>query len=257
MSSDAASRLCRWVKRPCPRPGAAQVLFCFSHAGGGASVFSNWSRELPAAIELGAFQLPGREDRLSEKPIQALHKLVPQLVEPLTRVADGRPFALFGHSMGALVAYELARMMREPAPSHLFVSGRNGPDHVPRFADCTSLHELPDHELLVELRRMGGTPSEVLNNQELMEILLPAFRADMAIIETYRHQSGKPLSCPLYALGGSEDSLTTRAGLEAWRLHTDAEFQCRVFSGDHFYYLRQRHLLIKTIARAMVGTTTD
>ena len=257
MSSDAASRLCRWVVRPCPRPEAARVLFCFSHAGGGASVFSKWSLELPAAIELGALQLPGREDRLSEKPIQALHQLVLQLVEPVSRVANGRPFALFGHSMGALVAYELARMMSEPAPSHLFVSGRNGPDYAPRSAGCTSLHVLPDQELLVELRRMGGTPDEVLNNQELTEILLPVFRADMAVIETYFHQPGKPLSCPLYALGGSEDWLTNRAGLEAWRSHTDAEFQCRIFSGDHFYYLRQRHLLIKMIARAMTGTAAD
>lgn len=192
-------------------------------------------------------QLPGREGRLREPPFTALEPLVEALA---THVPwGGFPFAFFGHSMGSLVAFELAReLVRRggPVPRLVFVSGRRAPQ-VPNREE--PLHSLPDPEFLVRLRELNGTPEEVLRNRELMELLLPLLRADFTLNETYVYRPGPPLPIGLSALGGVADPEVGRADLEAWRAETGAGFRLRMLPGDHFFLNSARRLVTEAVAR--------
>src|SRR5687767_5694217 len=190
------------------QPGPRVRLFCFPYAGSGASVFAAWHSHMPAEIEISAVQLPGRETRLREKLVTHLPELVRILIEEV-EVPD-EPFAFFGHSMGALVAFEMtlalrARHLREPI--HLFVSGCRAPHMRERFA---TLYQRPDARLTAELRHLGGTPEEVFQNPELLQILLPIFRADLALCASYVCRGIAPLDCPITAFGALDDPRVTR-----------------------------------------------
>lgn len=245
--SATTSRPGTWITRPRPRPGAPLRLFCLPHAGGGASSFRPWADVLPAEVEVCPVQLPGREARMGEPAIDRMEPLVEALSEAL-RPFDDEPFALFGHSNGALIAFELARRLRREGrhgPVHLFASGRRAP-HVPN--PRRTVAHLPDDEFLAEMRELGGTPEEVLAHPELMRILLPLLRADVRLNETYAFAADAPLACPITAYGGLGDPKAPREDVEAWREHTAADFTLRFFPGDHFFVFARRDLVLRTLA---------
>jgi medium-chain acyl-[acyl-carrier-protein] hydrolase len=239
-----------WIVQPQPRPRAAMRLFCLPYAGGGAALFAPWAGALPETIELVAVQPPGRAERMLDPPHAAMASLIEALLAALAPLLD-RPFALFGHSMGALVSFELARALRRaggPAPARLIVSGHRAPQ-LPCARPPT--HRLPEHEFLAELRRLNGTPPEVLAHHELMQLLIPLLRADFAVCETYTYAEAPPLDCPILTLGGLADAHVARADLEAWRPQTRAGFALRMLPGDHFFLNAERHLLLRLLAQEL------
>lgn len=220
-------------------------LYCFPYAGAGASVYRDWVRERqsPAVCPV---QLPGRETRLGEPR----HRSWPALVDA---VADGLmphlhgSFALFGHSMGALLAYELARRLAEagrPSPAHLFVSGRRAPQCEPGRTLAPHLRRA-EARTEAALLEHGAGPSEV---GSLSAMLLPILRDDFAACESHRDVPATPLSCPISAFGGLEDADVPVAGLEAWRQCTTGRFRLRVLPGDHFFLHTSRALLLHFIS---------
>jgi len=239
-----------WIVVPEPRPSARVRLLCFPHAGGGASSYHAWSTRLPAEIEVCAIQLPGRESRIREIPVHNLRAIVSRLADELQVELKGT-FAFFGHSMGALLAFELARLLRrrgDALPVHLFFSGREAP-HLPKVIQ--PLSHLDDERLIEEVRRLKGTPEEILHHRELLELLLPALRADFAACETYSCAPEPPLDCPATVLGGTRDNVD-RADLEAWRQHIDGPFSVRMFPGDHFFPVTDLDLVLRLVSDTLL-----
>lgn len=236
----------RWLT--CFRNGPAvdRRLFCVPYAGGGPQVFQSWPAGLPCGVEVCCLNLPGRGRRIAEAPFSELGPLIDEASRAVFPLLD-KPFALFGHSMGALISFEMARTLRRQAgalPVHLFVSGCFAP-HLP---DPHPMHHLPQKEFLAELRSLNGVPQEVLENDELMELVLPALRADFTATETYVHISEAPLSCPITAFSGAHDPLTTRELVQEWRVHTSSGFSFRMLPGDHFFLVSQHQLLLSIIS---------
>lgn len=185
-----------------------------------------------------------------EPPFTQLTPLVEAVTVALLPYLD-QPFAFFGHSMGALVSFEVARLLRKNyqlSPVQLFVSGRRAPQ-LPNSE--SPIHALPEAEFLEELRRLNGTPEEVLANAELMEILLPVLRADFAVLETYGYSAEPPLECPITAFGGLQDTEVSCDHLEAWRNQTSAAFSLQMFPGDHFFLHSAQALLLQSLARQL------
>lgn len=245
-----------WLVRPRPAPRAALRLFCLPYAGGGAAIFAPWARLLPDTIEVVAIQPPGRAERLADPPYTALGPLVDAIAHAIAPLLD-RPFALFGHSMGALLGFELARTLRRercPQPERLIVSGHRAP-HLPSGRPPT--HALPEPAFLAELARLEGTPPEVLAHYELMQLLLPLLRADFAVCETYAYLDGPPLACPILALGGLADREVRRVEIEAWQAHTSAGLALRMFPGGHFFLNAERHALLRMLAQELAQLTTS
>jgi medium-chain acyl-[acyl-carrier-protein] hydrolase len=209
-------------------------VFCFPHAGGGASQFRTWSKQWPSWVTLYPVELPGREHRLSDRAFRHLAPLVAALVHALAPYVH-RPFVFYGHSMGALIAFELARLLQATAgvqPSHLFVSACQAPHRPLRRPP---IHTLPDAAFIREMRRINGTPAEILDCSELMDLMLPTLRADFTLCETYVYRPGPPLRCPISAFGGVDDSLVPREDLLAWQEHTQGSFAVRFMAGGHFF----------------------
>lgn len=231
-------------------PAARLRVFCFPYAGGGASIFSTWHRGLPSEVEVVAVQPPGREARLMETPHADLHGLVEAMAPALEPWMD-RPFAFFGHSNGGLMAFELARLLRREGrrmPVHLFASGRPAPQV--RLED-PPIHALPEDEFIDELRRLQGTPEELLENAELMSLVMPLLRADFALGETYRYVPGPPLDLPVSAYGGERDDEVARPQLQAWSEQTSGRFHLRMFPGDHFFVNGDRDLVLAELSREL------
>ncbi len=243
----------RWIAYRKPNSQARFRLFCFHYAGGAASVFRGWQQALPAEIDVCPVQLPGRESRLREVRYQRLGPLLDELSGALEALFDP-PFAFFGHSMGSIIAFELALRLRKEGkegPFKLLLSGRRAP-HRPEAAP--PLHALPEEEFKDELRRLNGTPEAVLSHPELMELLTPVLRADFAVCETYEHEPTEPLDCPLTVLGGLEDAEVSSEDLESWRRYSRGDFQRRMFPGDHFYLNgAAKTTLIDTVARELMN----
>jgi len=226
-------------------------LFCFPYAGGAASVFRDWSDGLPADVEVCPIQLPGRGARLMEPPLSQLPPLIEALAEALLPLLD-KPFALFGHSLGSLVSFELARQLRtkhQVRPVRLFVSAGPAPQ-IPHRGP--PIHNLPEKEFSAELRRLNGTPGELLNHKELMDIVLPSLRADFALYESYRYSSGPPLNCPISTYGGLNDPKVKYNDLEAWRDQTSVSFSIRMFAGDHFFLRTTQALLLRALSQELL-----
>jgi medium-chain acyl-[acyl-carrier-protein] hydrolase len=237
-----------WCATRRPAPQAEVRLFCFPYAGAGALVFRPWAAALPAWIELCPVQLPGREARLQEPPFTEWAPLVEAAGRGLSPDFD-KPFAFFGHSMGALLAFELTRWLRRqggPSPVHLFLSGREAPRAT---RERRWVHDLPEVEFLAEMRHLNGTPPEVLAHAALMEMLAPMLRADFSIGERYVYGEEAPLACPVTALGGRADPSVEEARLAAWRAETSGPFAMQMFSGDHFFINSARPLLLERIAQ--------
>ncbi|HYP25227.1 MAG TPA: thioesterase II family protein [Blastocatellia bacterium] len=239
-----------WVVIPKPNPSASVRLFCFPYAGGTAAGFRKWPAGLPNSVEVWSVQYPGRGSRIRESPFTRIAPLVDAAAEALMPYMDS-PFAFFGHSMGAVVAFELSRILRRElsrTPLHLFVSGRRAPQVVD---DTDEIYKLPDDEFVEELRRLNGTPAEVLEHKELMQLMLPLLRADFEAIGTYEYREEPPLACPISAFGGLEDQDVSRDNLAAWRSQTTSSFSVRMMPGDHFFLHSGEPLLLGALAQEL------
>jgi medium-chain acyl-[acyl-carrier-protein] hydrolase len=183
---------------------------------------------------------------LREQPFTRVAPLVQDVARVLLPLLD-LPFAFFGHSLGAIIAFEVARQLRReqrPLPVHLFISA----GRAPQFRDRERVaYDLPEAEFIEELRRLNGTPAEVLENPELMQLMLPMLRADFAVAETYTYVPEPPLSCPISAYGSTDDKSVSRAELEGWRNHTTGAFSLQMFRGDHFYLQSSESILTGTL----------
>ncbi|MGB7438932.1 MAG: alpha/beta fold hydrolase, partial [Candidatus Acidiferrum sp.] len=239
-----------WIAFRKPNPRVRLRLFCFPYAGSGASIFRIWSNSLPAGVELCPVEFPGRGTRPMETPFTQLAPLVEALAQALLPLMD-EPFGFFGHSFGALVGFELARQLRRESgvqPVRLFVSA----DRAPQFSHRDRpMHALPEREFLTELRRLNGIPGKVLEEAELMRIMLPILRADLAVYETYTYSTELPLNCPISAFGGLQDDRVSRGDLEAWRDQTNASFSLRMFPGDHFFWHTTQLLFLQALSEEL------
>ena len=209
-------------------------LFCFPFAGGGAAAFANWQDGLAPHIQVNALQPPGRGARFGETPYREWRPLIDELVEALRAWVD-LPYAFFGHSLGGLVAFELAHACAHaglPAPCHLFISATNAPGTKPERPDITLMD---DRALIARLRTYSGTPPEILGNEALMELLLPAIRADLTLLQNDKYQRRPALSAPVTLLAGRDDPHLVHDDLLHWRRETTAEFRQEYFPGNHFY----------------------
>ncbi|MGK5533239.1 thioesterase II family protein [Streptomyces sp. URMC 129] len=230
-------------------PRAAVRLFCLPYAGGAAAAYRAWGALAPAPVQVCPVEIPGRGRRLGEPPFGRLRPLVGALADALTGHLD-RPFALFGHSMGGLLAFELTRTLRRRGlrlPEHLFVSGAAPPDE-PRTRP--PLHAAPDAQVKAELRRLGGTPRHLLDDDELMELALPVLRADFSVLETYTCRAEPPLPVPMTVFGGTTDPLVPAASLHGWRRQAGAGARLVLLPGGHFFL----HPAATEVVAAVSGT---
>lgn len=248
----------RWLAFHRPQQEGKMRLFCLPFAGKGASLFRAWVGRLPDGVEIWPIQLPGRENRIQERPYTKLSRLVPPAADALVPYLD-RPFAFLGHSMGALISFELTRELRRrctPLPSRLFLSGRAAPHLVRREPPR---HNLPHADFVKELQRLNGDHQEVPERSELMQVMLPTIRADFSVCDTYVYSAEAPLDCGLSVWGGSEDPEVSIQELVAWRDQTTASFSVKIFSGDHFFLLKSEALFLTVLAgelEALLGNLT-
>jgi medium-chain acyl-[acyl-carrier-protein] hydrolase len=224
----------KWILFPRPNPAATLRLFCFHYAGGSAQIFHGWPTYLPLSVEMGTIQLPGRGHRFREPHIRRLvplsrivaHELLPHL---------NKPFVFFGHSLGALLCFETARSLRREnwrQPSHLFISATEAPH---RRSSKELFSNLPKSALVKKLHELKGTPVEALENDELLDFMLPTIRADFEVCETYEYHPESPLECQMTIYGGLEDCEVEAERLAAWSEMTVGACEVRMFPGGHFY----------------------
>lgn len=230
-------------------------LFCFPYAGSSAQIFHSWQHELPNEIDVSPIHLPGRGKRLREKPFTDLLALAEVLSGEISSHID-KPYALFGHSVGATIAFEVARALRReglPLPLHLFVSGCR----APQLAD-TRYHsyDLPSAELIGRLRKLNGTPLQILESPAIMEFFLPIIRADLQMIQTYNYSVEAPLSCPISAFGGWQDLEEPPEMISAWHEQTSSSFQRQMFAGDHFFLHSEHDHLLQAISQQLIDVTS-
>lgn len=236
----SVSTLETWLTCANLKPNAVLRLFVFPYAGAGTAVFRGWESALPATVEMHVFRLPGRETRLRETPFTAMPPLIQAVTDALTPALD-KPFVFYGHSMGGLVAFEVARELRrrgQPLPLHLIVSARRAP-HLPD--PDAPLHTLSDAAFVREMqRRYDGIPAAVLNSPELLALFVPILKADFAVIETYAYQPAPPLDLPISAFGGTHDHTLRVGDLEGWAEQTAGAFALQKFVGGHFFIQNQQ-----------------
>jgi medium-chain acyl-[acyl-carrier-protein] hydrolase len=245
----------RWLAYREVNPRARLRLFCFPYAGGGASVYRGWGSSLPGDLEVCPVQLPGRESRLRDQPFNRPEPLIQAIADVLAPYLAEMPFVFFGHSMGAMISFELARELRrrgQALPQHIFVSGRRAPQLPAREE---AIHELPEAEFLERLRELNGTPEEVLQHTELMKLLLPILRADFAVNETYTYVEEEPFDFGISAFGGLGDEDITREDVAAWKDHTRGRFRQRMLPGDHFFVNSAKDLILESVARDLAEIT--
>jgi surfactin synthase thioesterase subunit len=240
----------RWFPLARPAPQAKVRLFCFPHAGAGASGYREFGARLGPDIECIAVQLPGRETRIAERPVEDVEALAAELA-PLVAARGAPRFALFGHSMGALIAFNVAHALRERAmePVHLFVSGRSAPERV----SDDEWHRLPDPQLLDRVAELGAMPDFVLRDPEMVALVLPVLRADLTLCERYRYRAQPPLAVPITALAGADDPMLDDEPLAEWAAHTSASFAEHLLPGDHFYAADGLDRLLAIVRGQLIG----
>lgn len=232
-----------------PRPYARARLFCFPHAGGSASSFHELAKALPEAVELTAVQYPGRQDRYTEPMPGSITELADGLASEMESPFD-RPTAFFGHSMGAIVAFEVARRLQPRFPSPLaalFVSACRAPGQRSPSGMSFDEDEVRDY-----LRDLGGSGARALAaDEELWQLAYPVLSGDLRLIEQYRYTAGAPLACPLSAIGGDQDASVTSADLERWQEHVIGGADLHAVPGDHFYFDESPLPLISILTGAL------
>ncbi|WP_316524289.1 thioesterase II family protein [Kitasatospora brasiliensis] len=237
-----------WLLRPTPRPAARLTLYCLPHAGGGASAYRAWPTGLPEWIEVVAVQLPGRENRIRERPAIDLAALA----QAVSADHGGAPYALFGHSNGALLAFELAHLLGESGPGPVYL-GVSGAPHPALLGARREVSRLGDRELVDWMVDQGGVPEQVSAQPELLELVLPALRADLGWLEAYRHRPRTALGCPLSAFAGETDERVPGDGLTAWSTETAAAFTARRYPGGHFYLTDGLPVLLRDMVEDLSG----
>jgi medium-chain acyl-[acyl-carrier-protein] hydrolase len=225
-------------------------MICFPYAGGHAGIFKSWAAELEPLVDVYGIQLPGRGHGRKEPPAEHVPELVADLGAALAPSLD-KPFVLFGHSLGALLAFEVARWLqrhRRLVPRHLFVSGRRAPQiawsEPPKW-------NLSDYEFIQHVSGLNGTPPEILENPELLHLVLPTLRADFKLNDTYEYTPSPPLTCPLTAFGGVDDEESDDERLQGWRSHTVARFSTQLFPGNHFFIHSCERELLASLRHAL------
>jgi surfactin synthase thioesterase subunit len=237
-----------WLRRFNPEPGQGVRLVLLPHAGGSASYFFAMSKALSPVADVLAIQYPGRQDRLADPCIDNVDGLAAGVFAALEPLTD-RPIALFGHSLGASVAFEVARCLEQDGlvPSCLFVSGRRAPaanvDH--------GTYRLSDDGLLAEMQLLSGTDERVLADQELVRMVLPAIRNDYQAAETYTYRPGPVLGCPIVAMVGDRDPRVPVETVRNWVDYTTGQFELQVFAGGHFYLDTHRAEVIEAVMQRL------
>ncbi|MGW5866083.1 thioesterase II family protein [Streptomyces sp. NPDC055239] len=241
-----------WIRRYNPAENARARLLCLPHAGGSASFYLPLSRELGPDVDVLTVQYPGRQDRRHEPCIDSVTGLADALVDEVLPWAD-RPFAIFGHSMGAMVAFELALRLerRGTRPLVVFASGRRAPSR--RREDTAPVHLRDDKGMIAELRALSGTDARVFEDEELLRMALPAIRSDYRAAETYRYVPGPRLAAPVHAHVGTEDSKVTLDEARSWADHTDGGFALHTHPGGHFYPTGQMPRVAAAVSREISG----
>ena len=237
-----------WVEHLSRDSRRAVRLFCFPFAGGSAHTFRHWQKILPEEIDLCLVHLPGRRHLIRERPFARLNSLVDAIAQAIVPEVF-RPFAFYGHSMGALIAYELARTLRARygcEPTQLFLSGHRAAQ-LPHFGRRT--YDLPDSEFLKKIEYLNGTPRELLDDPKTRKLFLPLLRADFELAETYNYKPGAPLSCPMVVYGGVDDPHVVEPELAVWRQQTTGEFLLRMLPGDHFFIRSNEQAFMKVFGR--------
>lgn len=248
----------KWIVCHACAPQAPLRLFCFPYAGGGASIFRAWPARLSAQAEICAIQLPGRENRLTEAPVTHMHVLLESVASALLPYMHDKPFALFGHSMGALLCYELTRLLGKKyalRPVCLFASGCRAPHRQSRYLNTTRRRvcDLSDAALLAWMGKLNGTAQAILHDHELMKVLLPAIRADFTLAENYAYIENEALDCPLSVFGGIQDEEILKDDLLAWRELTRGQSTLRMLPGDHFFLQSSQDMLLSAIQHDLMS----
>ncbi|MFJ6658778.1 thioesterase II family protein [Streptomyces sp. NPDC091377] len=249
MPTTVAADWGNWFRRYAPASPSAVQLLCLPHAGGAASQFLSLARELSPAVDVVSVQYPGRQDRRKEAPIENVHTLADQLCELLAPRPD-QHVVIFGHSMGAVVGFELGLRIQRSAPGALLgliASGRRAPV-IHRDED---VHRRSDDEIIAEIRTLSGTDPGVLADDELLRMVLPALRADYRAVETYRYSDGDRLSAPIGVLVGESDPRVNLDEARAWQRLTDAGFSLRTFPGGHFYLNAHQSAVASAVAERL------
>ena len=241
-----------WILSPRPSPQARFRLFCFHTAGRGASMYAPLAKLLPAEIELLGIQLPGRENRIREKPLAHIDLITDSLFDALLPLFD-RPFAFFGPSMGALVAFDFARKLNQTrglSPVHLFFASRRAPNTPDRLP---GISHLPVDEFADAVHaRYNSIPAVIRQDRDLMDLFIPVLRADFQVIETYPYRESKPFDCPLSVLRGAADPVMLAADFDGWASHTTGAYAEITFPGGHFFFLEQPATTVEWISKALL-----
>lgn len=221
-------------------------LFCFHHSGGSSSTFRQWSKDITDHTELIAVQLPGREERFNEPLLKNISQIVSNLCEHFNNYLD-KPFIFFGHSTGALIAFEFARALRKHGISglkHLIASGTKAPQILLKKYP---IHNLPNFKFIEELKKYNGISDYIIKNEELMSLFMPTLRADFCISETYKYHTERPLANPITALGGLNDNTVDFRDILKWEEQTSILFKHHFLFGDHFFINSSYKEVIKII----------
>jgi medium-chain acyl-[acyl-carrier-protein] hydrolase len=243
-----------WVTRPSPSANVTKRLFCLPFAGGGASAYRSWATYFGQTLEVCPIQLPGREGRIFEPAFTQVDALVAALTQHLSPFLD-RPYALYGHSMGALIAFELAQAIanddRLPNPERIFVAAHRAPQLPLQRAP---LSDLSAEAFVDKLKQYGGFDDEILNNAEMMELLLPTLRADFTLCESYQYKPSPKLQYPIHVFAGVEDQQTAVESTYAWDQHSDVSVDSTLFTGGHFFLNSCQQDVLKKIRQTLLST---
>lgn len=223
-----------WFEPLSSAKGQSLRLFCFPHAGGSAYAYRNWQRLFPPYVGLCLVHLPGRGTRIAEQPFTRLKPLVQTVAEAIVHEAH-RPYVLYGHSLGALISFELTRELRRrrfAPPMWLFLSGCGAPN-IPNREPA--IFNLPEETFVAKISKLDGTPRQVFDDRELRRLFVPQLRADCEIVDTYEYDTEEPLSCPITLYGGLDDQHVPIDNLHAWKEHTSAGSTVKLFRGGHFF----------------------
>eukprot|EP00698_Gefionella_okellyi_P004499 TRINITY_DN14135_c0_g1_i1.p1 TRINITY_DN14135_c0_g1~~TRINITY_DN14135_c0_g1_i1.p1 ORF type:complete len:276 (-),score=18.53 TRINITY_DN14135_c0_g1_i1:286-1077(-) len=252
MSLESWIQSCNWIKLRKARPNCKLRLLCFTYAGGSAMLFRTWSDKLPDFVEVCPIELPGRMSRSNEPSVTNWRDLVSEIVEELKPLLRDKPFALFGHSLGSLLSFEVARYIQKHAITSqplvaLFVSARR-PNHLKRLV--SPIHHLSNREFAEEVHKRFDSMADVLANPSLLDIVIPPMKADFCLVETYEYEEGEKLSCPIFAFGGTADPFVDEESLRAWSELSIGETHVVMMDGDHFSYVtKSPTVLLETIAQ--------